>query len=103
MGSASELGFGSPYLHACDPDERALGFGVAKSRSALGVLLTYTHRRSRTVMVRDSDPAVRPRSGPRDDCAAVAKGCGRAMPGGEFFDVVLDGSRLATVPASFKH
>jgi hypothetical protein len=50
--------------------------------------------------VRDSDPAVRPRE-PRDDCAAVAKGCGRAMPGGEFFDVVLDGSRctaICTVP-----
>jgi hypothetical protein len=50
MGSASELGFGGPYLHECDPDERALGFGIAKFRSALGVLLTYTHRRSRTVM-----------------------------------------------------
>jgi hypothetical protein len=49
MGSASELGFGSPYLHECDPDERALGFGIAKFRSALGALL-YTYRRSRTVM-----------------------------------------------------
>jgi len=25
------------------------------------------------------------------------------MPDGQFFDVVLDGSRLATAPASFKH
>jgi hypothetical protein len=31
MGSASELGFGSPYLHECDPDEQALGFGIANS------------------------------------------------------------------------
>jgi hypothetical protein len=50
MGSASELGFGSPYLHEYDPDERALGFGIAKFRSSLGALFTYTHRRSRTVM-----------------------------------------------------
>jgi hypothetical protein len=59
MGSASELGFGSQYLHECDPDERALGFGIAKFRSALGVLLTYTHRRSRTVreLVRCGKPS----------------------------------------------
>jgi len=25
------------------------------------------------------------------------------MPDGQFFDVVLDGSRLATAPASFKY
>ena len=49
MGSASELGFGSPYLHGCDPDERALGFGIAKFRSALEVLLTYTHRNRHVV------------------------------------------------------
>src|SRR5438445_9389312 len=98
MGSASELGFGSPYLPK--------GLSALESRSPEAhsgfCSLTRIAGPARSC-VRDSDPAVRPRSGPRDDCAAVAKGCGRAMPGGGFFDMVLDGSRLATVPASFKH
>jgi hypothetical protein len=39
MGSASELGFGSPYLHECDPDERALGFGAMPGGGFFDVVL----------------------------------------------------------------
>src|SRR6185436_11562227 len=93
MGSASELGFGE---HTFTSATRTNGLSALESRSAEAHSGFCSLTRA---------------AGPARSCGTAATLCNRgaivtwfaAMPDGQFFDVVLDGSRLATAPASFKH
>jgi hypothetical protein len=93
MGSASELGFGE---HTFTSATRTNGLSALESRSSEAHSGFCSLTRA---------------AGPARSCGTAATLCNRgaivtwfaAMPDGQFFDVVLDGSRLATAPASFKH